>query len=188
MTFFKNLAKGFVRSAVNQVGRDGGKVVSNKVYGNSHSTPIRIVDGISDQGQVKSINEPNTETRGDLINEGYSPELLSSPIWVYFFLIIGSTILPAIGPFYWIVSAIRNFFKSKVRMYTYIQEPTYVVDKRFKSGMRESGSKRVKKYSLSSFPPSQSEKLIFISKGVLALFIAGAIIYMQYSFYKELQK
>ena len=39
--FTEDLAKGFVRSAVNQVGRDGGKVISNSIYGNAHSTPIR---------------------------------------------------------------------------------------------------------------------------------------------------
>lgn len=44
MSFIDNLAKGFVRSAVNQVGRDGGKVISNKIYGNSHSTPIKITE------------------------------------------------------------------------------------------------------------------------------------------------
>ena len=33
MSFVKNLAKGFVRSAVNQVGRDGGRVISNSIYG-----------------------------------------------------------------------------------------------------------------------------------------------------------
>ena len=30
MNFLTNLAKGFVRSAVNQVGKDTGKIVSNK--------------------------------------------------------------------------------------------------------------------------------------------------------------
>jgi hypothetical protein len=40
--FVKQLAKGFVRSAVNQVGRDGGKVISNKVYGDKHSRPVRV--------------------------------------------------------------------------------------------------------------------------------------------------
>lgn len=41
--FIKTLIKGFFRSAVNQVGRDGGKIVSNKIYGNRHKTPIEIV-------------------------------------------------------------------------------------------------------------------------------------------------
>ena len=37
--FIQNLAKGFIRSAVNQVGRDGGKIISNQIYGDAHSTP-----------------------------------------------------------------------------------------------------------------------------------------------------
>ena len=44
MSFINNLAKGFIRSAVNQVGRDGGKVISNKIYGNSHTTPFHITE------------------------------------------------------------------------------------------------------------------------------------------------
>lgn len=40
MGFLDGLFKGFVRSAVNQVGRDGGKVISNKIYKGGHSTPI----------------------------------------------------------------------------------------------------------------------------------------------------
>lgn len=42
-SFFTQLGKSFIRSAVNQVGRDGGKVISNQIYGNLHSTPIRLV-------------------------------------------------------------------------------------------------------------------------------------------------
>lgn len=47
-SFFGQLVKGFMRSAVNQVGRDGGRVVSNQIYGDAHSAPIR---GIGVQGQ-----------------------------------------------------------------------------------------------------------------------------------------
>ena len=32
MGFISDLARDFVKSAVNQVGRDGGKVISNKIY------------------------------------------------------------------------------------------------------------------------------------------------------------
>ena len=38
--FLSNLLRGFVRSAVNQVGKDGGKVISNQIYGNNHATPV----------------------------------------------------------------------------------------------------------------------------------------------------
>ena len=39
----KNLGNLFVQSMVRQVGRDAGKVISNKTFGDSHSTPIRMV-------------------------------------------------------------------------------------------------------------------------------------------------
>ena len=42
-SFINGLAKGFVRSAVNQVGRDAGRVVSNQIYGDAHSIPHRNV-------------------------------------------------------------------------------------------------------------------------------------------------
>ena len=40
-----------IESAVNQVGRDGGKVISNRVYGNSHSTPININIKLNNYGK-----------------------------------------------------------------------------------------------------------------------------------------
>jgi hypothetical protein len=43
MSFLIQLLKGFIKSGVNQVGRDGGKVISNKVYGNKHSSPVKIL-------------------------------------------------------------------------------------------------------------------------------------------------
>jgi hypothetical protein len=52
MSFLNKLGKGFVRSMVNQVGRDGGKVVSNKIYGDAHSTPVRMV-----RSSGSSLNE-----------------------------------------------------------------------------------------------------------------------------------
>lgn len=48
-SFLGQLAKGFVRSAVNQVGRDGGRVISNQIYGDAHSTPIRNAGGNQQQ-------------------------------------------------------------------------------------------------------------------------------------------
>lgn len=42
-SFINGLAKGFIRSAVNQVGRDAGRVVSNNIYGDAHSIPHRNV-------------------------------------------------------------------------------------------------------------------------------------------------
>ena len=38
-----NFGKVFMRAVIRQVGRDTGKVISNKVYKDAHSTPIRMV-------------------------------------------------------------------------------------------------------------------------------------------------
>lgn len=58
MSFISDLGQGFIRSAVNQVGRDGGKVISNQLYGNAHSTPIR---GIGMTNKNEYINIANGE-------------------------------------------------------------------------------------------------------------------------------
>lgn len=44
--FLMQLLKGFFRSAVNQVGRDGGKVISNEIYKGKHSTPYKSAEKI----------------------------------------------------------------------------------------------------------------------------------------------
>jgi len=43
-SFLTSLGKGLIRSAVNQVGRDGGRVISNNIYGDAHSIPHRNVN------------------------------------------------------------------------------------------------------------------------------------------------
>lgn len=48
MSFFNQLAKGFIQSGVNQLGGDGGKGVSNQVYG--IATPP--------QSGVQDLNRP----------------------------------------------------------------------------------------------------------------------------------
>lgn len=40
MSALNNLVKQFVNSLVRQVGRDGGKVLSNKMFKGKHGTPI----------------------------------------------------------------------------------------------------------------------------------------------------
>lgn len=63
MSFLANLGKGFVRSAVNQVGRDGGRVISNKVFGDAHATPVRHVGSA---GTHVGGGSPSTEGMTDL--------------------------------------------------------------------------------------------------------------------------
>ena len=46
-----NLGQTFIKSLVRQVGRDAGKVVSNKAFKDAHATPIRMVQSADTSAQ-----------------------------------------------------------------------------------------------------------------------------------------
>ena len=58
-SFIQTLAKGFVRSAINQVGRDSGRLVSNKLYKGAHATPVNLQ-------QTASPPQPQTRTQKEM--------------------------------------------------------------------------------------------------------------------------
>lgn len=126
-SFTKSLAKGFVRSTVNQVGRDAGKVISNNVYGDRHSTPYRNVstsNSIVDTGEIR-----NEGTQ--VIEPSVSKAILCVAI-AFFFSIIGAIVLLIVG-----FNKLRN--KYSVIAWQYQSQSVYVADGRRKNGMRYDG-------------------------------------------------
>lgn len=128
-SFIDGLAKGFVRSAVNQVGRDAGRVVSNQLYGDAHSTPHRNVSA-GGAGRVSSV--------GQVEDEGIQPIVPSVCVaWIwgfvgFLFSIIGGVILLIVG------------YRKLKRKYTaygwqYESRAVYVADGRYKRGERYDG-------------------------------------------------
>ena len=83
-SFTNQLFQGFVKSAVNQVGRDGGKVISNQVYSDSHATPIRGVRSGSRFQQPATL--PNQV-----------PEFFSSAFYLYPLILFAELILSPLG-------------------------------------------------------------------------------------------
>jgi hypothetical protein len=55
----------FLKSIINQVGRDTGKVISNQIFKNSHSTPIRMVSG-SYSNDYKKVEKEYNSVKIDL--------------------------------------------------------------------------------------------------------------------------
>ena len=51
----QSMGEKFISSAVRQVGRDLGKTVSNELFGDAHSTPVRHIKGDSAQEKKTSI-------------------------------------------------------------------------------------------------------------------------------------
>lgn len=123
-SFVNGLAKGFIRSAVNQVGRDAGKVVSNDLYGDRHSTPYRNVSGNKRVVDVGEIKEEGMQV--------IEPSVTVAVIWSFvglFFNFLGAIMLLAVG-FY----KMRN--KHISHAWVYESQAVYVSDRRRKIGMR----------------------------------------------------
>lgn len=75
----------FLKSAINQVGRDMGKVVSNQVFKDSHSTPYRRVSQKSSNNQrsysSSRINKTKTEFEKAIdFQTGFRPNTLITKI------------------------------------------------------------------------------------------------------------
>ena len=124
-SFINGLAKGFVRSAVNQVGRDAGRVVSNNIYGDAHSIPHRNVSA-GRAGRVSSV--------GKVEDEGIQPIVPSvGAAWFwgfvgFMFSIIGGVVLLIVG-----YRKLKN--KHTAYGWQYTSQAVYVADGRYKRGV-----------------------------------------------------
>ena len=152
MGFLQELGKGFVRSAVNQVGRDTGKLISNSIYGDAHATPIRNV------GQSTSGTYFDTVTNQQLTTEqileyantdGWQPEY-SALTWSHRIclmlvaIIVGAILFPysvviPVVPIYIIYLGIRHLNKKQTTYTKHVEVPTYKSDRRCKGGVRFDG-------------------------------------------------
>lgn len=145
MSFIEKLAKGFVRSAVNQVGRDGGRVVSNKLYGDKHAIKIQNVssgnisldpEDTTFEDSENDLEGKHFEDRSELVNNGFKVSYSKMGIWSFIFSFI-VIFVPFLGPviFLAIVFLIGTSI-AKVNMKTKVNVPVYKSDKRTKTGMR----------------------------------------------------
>ncbi len=166
-SFLGSLAKGFVRSAVNQVGRDSGKVVSNSMYGDRHSTPVRHVNGTGGNSGAAGGQANGVYT--DVI-ERQNVEVGSGVIIIY---IIASCIFPIIGPGLLIINGLKRIFRKRVTIKRLISEEVYVPDESSPDGKRHAGHQQyVKKEKV---PSTEHDLSVDRKTGVIYL-IAGIII------------
>ena len=129
MGFGKNLAKGFVRSAVNQVGRDGGKVISNQLYGDAHSVPHRSVNG---NEQPEFIGMEAKEIRTERCDGDSNTKIVVFILLAFMFNFIGGLILFFVGLKRW-------FARGTVYGWRFYSAPVFVRDRRYKDGMSYEG-------------------------------------------------
>lgn len=170
-SFINELAKGFVRSAVNQVGRDAGRVVSNNIYGDAHSIPHRNVSA-GGAGRVSSVGKVEDEGIQPIV-----PSVGAAWFWGFFglvFSIIGGVILLIVG---------YRKLKNKYTAYgwQYESRAVYVADGRYKRGERYDGhqlSRRKVEIEADDYIIARNEKIakIYLYFGFTA--VLGYILVM----------
>lgn len=197
MSFLASLAKGFVRSAVNQIGRDGGKVISNKLYGDKHSTPIKNISTTDTGVYVNDItNEPisDGDLRIKIKEEGFKISYNISDmgvllkIWGYILGIICSTILYAIYPIQimlpfmlFIGVIILKYRVSSVSAYKYENIGMYSQDRRYRRGKRLVGYKKQRVSFL--IPANLEEKKVIMGISILYTILAISMPILGYALY-----
>lgn len=130
MGFGKNLVKGFVRSAINQVGRDGGKVISNQLYGDAHSSPHRSVNSSAGQPQSGMLEEKYLRTERASIPS--NARICVYVLLALMFNLFGALVLLISGYSRW---------KSRytIKGWNVYSTPTYARDNRYRDGVHYEG-------------------------------------------------
>lgn len=177
--FLSNLLKGFVRSAVNQVGKDGGKVISNQIYGNNHSSPVNVTTTNNETGQQATDNTPNQENNAPFSFWHYAfKDYLLLKILLYY--VLGFFIM-ILAPLYIILRGFEYSKRDYETIYTIQQVAVGKPDKRYNSGVRVTGYRNRK---VAHNVPASVNAIIYYQKkgniykvlGVLLLIINIAII------------
>ena len=127
----------FISAAVRQVGRDGGKVISNKIYGNSHSSRVSIVEEnrqYSSSKDVYSYADQGLE-EGDFVYSGTQYFKLLFGHWLWLIVFVPVPFLGLIGS---LIFAYKTFLVKHFQSATpLIWKTIQIKDGRKKEGYRE---------------------------------------------------
>jgi hypothetical protein len=127
----------FISAAVRQVGRDGGKVISNQIYGNAHSSKVVFVNEnqqFSSSKEIFSYEQLGYE-EGDYVYGGTQYFKLSFGHWLWLIVFVPIPFLGFLGSTYF---AYRTFFVKYFQSSApLIWKSIQIKDGRKKEGFRE---------------------------------------------------
>ena len=133
-SFGTQLVPGFVRSTVNQVGRQTGNVISNNFYGNAHSVPHRNTGNL--------YNAQNTYL-SEAIDEPTEPEFKKPSFGKYCLWCFLCFVIP-IGSIITFLHGLFIYINKNVKCFNYSTHEAFVDDRRYKEGVRSIGNTTVK--------------------------------------------
>ncbi|MBN9285824.1 MULTISPECIES: hypothetical protein [unclassified Flavobacterium] len=157
MAFINSLAKGFIRSAVNQAGRDYGRSLNNRVYTDSQVTSLNLISNTTQNTDLKEERE----------------YIYVKFIWA----IILSLVLPLVGSLIVIYRGYVNYTKNYKMMYRIKEEMMYSRDRRFRNGLRPEGYRDVKVNEKVAIDEQKKAKNRYKAIGY---FIIGGVIFTIY--------
>lgn len=169
--FINQLAKGFVRSAVNQVGRDGGRVISNSLYNGKNQASASNFGGATEFNQQGGVFPAHASSTSVPFTTGKMVWLIA----ICFFLNI-------VGSLGVLIYGLAKYFTTSEKMVWKESVPLYASDRRYKSGARYMGSSNVTKSVVVNASPHALEinkrngKIAMIIGGVFLLFFAVLMI------------
>lgn len=159
-SFINQLGKGFVRAAVNQVGREVGR----QYYKTQQSPP-----------QQYFVNQPGTPYDGPSDNNGIPNNAEVRPIPFsaskIAILIVVCIFLNMPGSVVVFIYGLSLFFDAHAKYIWHEQVPQFVSDRRYSSGVRMAGTALVKRQL--SFQATPELKAINKRNGKIAMIIAG---------------
>jgi hypothetical protein len=173
MGFIDGLFKGFIRSAVNQVGRDGGKVISNKIYKGGHSTPIGTPEYYR---QAYADSSPIPKVKNVIWN------VIMFAVWTL--VLPYALIKTGIGLFVFIIPLlfIGRIWRPLSRTYVNptVSKGLYKSDRRTKTGSRQIGSYSSTDKSI-QVPLETSEIKTYRVEGIIKVIILFASYILLYT-------
>ena len=190
----KSIFSGMLRAAANQVARDGGKALSNSIYGDAHSTPIRRVGGVSTMGGSTLLHNSEGEmvTTDELRQwckeNGMSLKISRTAVWqVVLMAIFGMVPIFVTGVVFgpaFIFASLRRiwyFFTADALYAKKAMVANKIPDRRYSCGYRIEGSR--KGYEIIEVPPTLKERSCHLWIALVYMLVAIGIIGWNYFVY-----
>ena len=195
MSFLTNLAKGFVRSTVNQVGRDTGKIISNKIYGDAHATPIKGVrheNGryLNDLGNIITEHEFDITIREQGYKRTYFNNSLIIKLWGLFLGLSVTMIIhyywgqyyALIPPILLVACGVGTIYSGKQSMTIISKQETPI----FKTDLRYRDGRKITEYKegniMQEIPPTsgyiKAKRVIGVTYILLAVYMYASSLYI----------
>lgn len=165
------LGRNFLNAVVTQVGRDTGRVISNSVYGDAHSIPIRRIGTTNRFTDVQHREISEQEARVILDKEDFKQKELKSNLTIAIWFILSFALI-GFGPIIHFGNGISKLMRKTTTYRKTVSKPYYTQDRRYRTGQRLAGyTPETIKIKM---PVTESERKKLKDRGVIQIILGCA--------------